>query len=309
MMQKGAPGDMKSASSSTFSHEPHFRYLPVLDSQKTWGLYLTDCGYTVVEPGTTYPPQRHPETYQFDWKSGRTLNEYQIVYITRGRGIFESRGSRLQSVEAGDLFLLFPGVWHRYTPDAKSGWDEQWLGFNGPLAGRFLNKPFFSAKKPVLRIGLDESLRQRFIDLVNDIIRDPAGTPFSSTGDLIKILGIVLERIQSVGAKGRMSNVIREAQNHILRQASSSIDFESMAQQLGIGYSSFRHRFKQQTGVSPIQFQSSIRLNRAKDLLVSTDLSVSEIATICGFENIYYFSRHFTEKLGIPPTAYRTKTR
>jgi len=300
---------MKTTRALTLSHDSNFRYLPVLSSQKQWGLFLTDCGYTVVEPSNPYPPQRHPDTYQFDWKTGRTLTEYQMVYITRGRGMFEAKGVRLQLVEAGDLFFLFPGVWHRYKPDLKTGWDEQWFGFNGELAERFLNKPFVRREKPIVRIGVDESLRQRFIEMVNTMIRNPAGAPFSSAGDIIKILGIVQEKTQSMGTHGRLSGFIREAQNQILRQASSRIDFENMAERLGIGYSSFRHRFKQQTGVSPAQFQNSIRMNHAKDLLSSTELSVSEIATHCGFENIYYFSRHFTQKMGLTPSAYRNRSR
>lgn len=300
---------MKSTRLSPLSHASNFRYLPVLSSQKQWGLFLTDCGYTVIAPGTPYPPQRHPDTYQFDWTTGRTLNEYQMVYITRGRGMFETRGVRLQTVEAGDLFFLFPGIWHRYKPDLKTGWDEQWLGFNGELAERFLNNPFVRREKPLVRIGVNESLRQRFIGMVNTMMRDPAGAPFSSAGDIIKILGIVQEQIQSMGTHGRLSSFIREAENLILRQASSKIDFENMAYKLGIGYSSFRHRFKQQTGVSLAQFQNSIRMNRAKDLLASTELSVSEIAVQCGFETVYYFSRHFTQKMGMTPSAYRNRSR
>lgn len=290
-------------------HKPHFRYLPVLNTQRQWGLYLSDCGYTVIPPGTPYPPLRHPDAYQFDWKTGRTLNEYQMVYITHGRGVFEAKHVHRQIVEAGDVFFLFPGIWHRYAPDSKTGWNEQWIGFNGELAKRFLSKPFFSKEKPVLHIGVDEGLRQRFIRLVDHLDKDPAGTPFSSAGTIIKILGIIHERTQDNGVNRQLSRVIREAQNYILRQAEHPIDFAKLACTLGVGYSSFRHRFKQQTGVSPAQFQDSIRLNRAHDLLVSTDLSISEVATQCGFETIYYFSRHFKQKRGASPIAYRAQSR
>jgi len=158
----------------------HFRYLPVLKAQRDWGLFLTDCGYSVIEPGSPYPLQQHPDPYNFDWKKGRTLAEYQVVYITRGRGVFETKGLRRQTIEAGDVFVLFPGVWHRYTPDARTGWDEQWVGFNGVIAERLLRAPFFRPKKPVFRIGVDEALRQRFVALVNAVERDPAGGPFQT---------------------------------------------------------------------------------------------------------------------------------
>ena len=291
----------------TRAHTPNFRYLPVLEAQRRWGLFLTDCGYTGISPDTPYPPQRHPDAYQFDWKTGRTLDEYQVVYLTRGRGMFEARGVRRQTVEAGDVFVLFPGIWHRYTPDPKTGWDEQWIGFNGDLAERFLGKPFFSRKNPVLRIGVDESLRQRFVGLVHDLNRDPAGTPFSSAGVIIGILGLIQERLQGTGPNRPLSGVIREAQNRILQAAASPIDFQNLARELGLGYSTFRHRFKQQTGISPSQFQDSIRLSHAQELLASTDLAVSEIAVRCGYETVYYFSRRFHAKTGITPSAHRAR--
>jgi AraC-like DNA-binding protein len=290
------------------AHDSHFRYLPVLTAQRQWGLFLTDCGYTVIEPGTPYPPQRHPDAYHFGWEKGRTLDEYQVVYITRGRGVFEAKGVRRQAVEAGDVILLFPGVWHRYAPDPKTGWDEQWAGFNGVQAERLLRAPFFRRKKPVLRIGLDEGLRQRFIALVNDAERNPAGTTFSSAGRIVEILGLIQERIRSVGANGRISGIVSEAQNRILRQALQPIDFGLLAHDLGVSYTTFRRSFKQQTGVAPAQFQNTVRINRARDLLASTELSVSEIAELSGFDTVFYFSRAFKKTTGSTPKAFRSLT-
>jgi AraC-like DNA-binding protein len=285
----------------------NFRYLPVLKDQQKWGLYLTDCGYATIEPGMTYPPSGHPAAYASNWGKGRTLNEYQVNYITKGGGVFETRDSGRLRIEEGDVFVLFPGVWHRYNPDQKTGWDEHWIGFKGEVAARFIQHMVASPKKPVLKIGRDEVLRQRFVTLVDAIGRDPAGTPFSSAGEILAILGLILENLRNVSMKGRGAKIIREAQNYILKNVVSSIDFTQLAQELGIGYSSFRHHFKQQTGFSPAAFQNSIRIGRAQDLLLSTDSSVAEVAEQSGFESVYYFSRFFTKKTGLSPTAYRYK--
>ena len=305
------PFGMNITSQSNEREKPdsHFRYLPVLKAQRDWGLFLTDCGYSVIEPGTTYPPQRHPDAYQFDWKKGRTLDEYQIVYITRGGGAFEAKGVRRQTLEAGDVFLLFPGVWHRYAPDPHTGWDEQWIGFNGALADRLFAAPFFNKKKPALKIGVDEALRQHFIALVHDIEHNPAGMPFSSAGRILEILGLIHERTQNIGANGRISGIVREAQNQLLLQAAKPIDFARLASELGVSYTTFRRSFKQQTGVSPAHFQNTIRINRACDLLATTELSVSEIAEQTGFESVYYFSRSFKKKTRQTPSAFRLKSR
>jgi transcriptional regulator GlxA family with amidase domain len=144
--------------------------------------------------------------------------------------------------------------------------------------------------------------------LVNKVDRDPAGTPFSNAGEILVILGLIQERLRNVGTQGQISDIIRQAQNHILMHVSEPISFSRLADELGVGYSTFRHRFKVQVGISPAQFQNSIRINRAQDLLASTDLSVSEIAVLTGFETIYYFSRLFKNKTGLSPKAFRAKT-
>ena len=71
------------------------------------------------------------DSYLFYKGSGRTLDEYQLVYITAGRGRFESASCPSQTVEAGTMLLLFPNEWHSYSPDPGTGWTEWWVGFRG----------------------------------------------------------------------------------------------------------------------------------------------------------------------------------
>lgn len=208
------------------SQKSRFRYLPALAEQRKWGLFLTDWGYTVIEPGTPYPPRGHPDAYADGWTKGRTLAEYQVIYITRGRGTFETRRTGRRAIEAGEILVL---------------------------------------------------------------------------------LGLIQERVPSAGAKGRISGLIREAQNHILMNATAAIDFKRLAGTLWLGYTTFRHRFKEQTGIPPAQFQNAIRISRAQDLLSSTDLSVSEIAAQTVFGTVFYFSRHFKTSTSLTPKAYRAQ--
>ena len=146
-----------------------FRYLPVGAADRAWGLWVTVGGTTLIPPGTPYPPLLHPEGYQFDWKRGRVLNEFQFVYITRGRGVFESRPTGRRSVEAGTLFILFPGVWHRYAPDPGTGWDEHYVSFDGPYARRICGRPSFSPSEAVLDLGLDPPLFDAYRRLMEEL--------------------------------------------------------------------------------------------------------------------------------------------
>lgn len=63
--------------------------------------------------------------------------------------------------------------------------------------------------------------------------------------------------------------------------------------------------FRRATGVTPIEYLLRVRLRRAREYLRDTDFTVDEIAALCGFENIYYFSNTFKKRCGISPTGYR----
>jgi transcriptional regulator GlxA family with amidase domain len=76
-----------------------------------------------------------------------------------------------------------------------------------------------------------------------------------------------------------------------------------------MGYSKFRKVFKQVTGLSPNQYYLNLRLNKAKALLVNTDLSIVEISNLTGFENLFYFSNYFKKKNGVSPILYRNNKR
>jgi hypothetical protein len=108
-----------------------FNYITISDEDKLWGLHVTGCGIADLPPHTSYPPTQHPKGYMFNWKNGRSLPEFQLVYITRGRGSFESKETGKQKISEGTIFVLFPGIWHRYKPKVNTGWKEHWVSFNG----------------------------------------------------------------------------------------------------------------------------------------------------------------------------------
>lgn len=83
-------------------------YLLSNDQDIHWGLTVSTVGYQHIAPGEAYPPKGHPQAYSFQAGRGRVLDEYQFVYISRGRGVFESKSFGQATVGEGDMFLLFP---------------------------------------------------------------------------------------------------------------------------------------------------------------------------------------------------------
>lgn len=84
------------------------------------------------------------------------------------------------------------------------------------------------------------------------------------------------------------------------------IKLEDLAEVAGMSVTNFRRLFKNKIGESPIQYLLLLRLAKARELLTTTSLSVTDIAMKAGFNDANYFSRQFTAVTGLPPRVWRT---
>ena len=136
------------------------RYLPVNEEALRWEIYCNDAGYTNVPAGSEYPPNpsQHPRSYASKVATGRVLREFQVVYITSGGGVFNDRIHGERPIKAGDIFLLFPGVWHSYHPNKETGWQEYWSGFAGAHADRLHRNKLFDPANPIHHIGINQEI-------------------------------------------------------------------------------------------------------------------------------------------------------
>ena len=101
---------------------------------------------------------------------------------------------------------------------------------------------------------------------------------------------------------------INEARAFMKRNIDNPMSVESIAQSLNVSYSWFRSTFKSYTGVSPAQYQLHLRYLRAKELLSTSRLSISEIAYALNFETVSQFSTFFTKKEGLSPSKFRRQS-
>ena len=84
------------------------KYMLASDRDQVWGLTVTTIGYEEIGAHEPYPTRGHADGYYFDLEKGRTLSEYQLLYITEGQGVFHSRTVPEARLKEGDFFLLFP---------------------------------------------------------------------------------------------------------------------------------------------------------------------------------------------------------
>lgn len=285
----------------------YHKYLSVTEAEKKWGFYITTAGYSKINTNQVYPSNKeHPSTHSFSWNKGRILDGYYLVFISRGQGVFESAQTSPAVIKEGTCFFLFPGIWHRYKPDAVSGWEEYWVGFGGYYPETLMKKGIFNSQTPFVKTGLNESLLVLFHQLIEAIQKGNPGYHQVISGIALQILGhmytVAVHHEQYHDTEYPM---IAKAKFLLQESLESPLNLPALARTLAVGYSKFRKDFKKATGLSPHQYHLNLRLNKARELLLSTHLSIYEIAYNTGFDSPFYFSKIFKKKNGLSPQTYR----
>ena len=280
--------------------ENYFRYFKYFND-KSWGLRIITCGYYHGGSGAEYPSEGHPESHDLKWEKGRKLKGCYLVYIPTGRGEFETENSKA-TILPGDVIKLYPEDWHRYRPDVRVGWEEYWIGFEGPALEDFLLKSLFpEAKSEVSNIGHHDEVIYLFNQSLNITRKNSPGFTQIITGIVFQLVAYIMYPSYQASA-GKKADYIYEESVSIIRQhIKDGVDFQKMAANCGLSYSHFRKLFKKKTGFPPQQFLINERLSYAKRLLSSTDLTVEEISEKCGFQSAFYFSNLFKKKTGYAP--------
>lgn len=99
--------------------------------------------------------------------------------------------------------------------------------------------------------------------------------------------------------------IIKNAIASISENLHKKLSLSEIGKETGLSYVQFIRRFKQYAGVTPMEYVTGLRLQKAKQLLAETKLSIKEIAYTCGFENEYYFSNFFKKHTQASPSAFR----
>ena len=299
---------MKEGNSATSIRSEKFKYLQTTPRDNLWGLAITTAGYQHVYADGLPLEYTHPDGYTFNENRRRTLNEYQLIYITRGCGYFESASCSRTKIEAGMMFMLFPGEWHSFAPDPETGWDDHWIGFNGPFMDEKIAAGFFTFKNCIFRTGVDERIINTYHEILDIVSDERKGYQQIAASLVISLIGrIYYEDQNHTSTDTYIMRVINQAKAIMKEDMSGKKDLESIAGILNISYSLFRREFKNKCGISPGQYRLELKLAKAKELLHSTNMSIAGISAKLHFDCIGQFSTFFKKKTGMSPLEYRKR--
>ena len=230
-----------------------------------------------------------PKGYRHSFSAGR--EKYGFIYTVSGR-VRDSFGPQKEDIVVGPGELIFipkdcvyTGL---YLDDDTEIKIVQFDLADGSLPD-YLSQP--------VKIVLP-----RVAELINAFFEPTENRQSNHTfyylSCLYRLLWMVEESNFSIPARfSRLRPALREINEQFYKNDPVS----RYARMCGMSEVNFRRLFKEYTGLSPIDYRNSVRLNYAKDKLRSGVYNVSETATICGFSNLSFFTRLYKAKFGHTP--------
>lgn len=246
--------------------------------------------------------------------SSHSHNFYHIVVVTGGRGSLTAGGNSREAAR-GEVYFIPPGTLHEIVSD--SGLPLQTLEWkfhidDAPFEARLSRIPLlFHERGTGLRPGLvrmiEEAIAQkplykemitvRSIELLlelsrlhDGVARQPAFRPPDGG------LGGPDESMSAVAA-------------YIAAHCTDELTLPKLAARFHMSATRLSDTFRRSFGVPPIRYANELKLQRVKELLTATDMSVTAIAERAGFGSVHYMSRFFSRREKLSPLEYRQRAK
>jgi AraC-like DNA-binding protein len=108
-------------------------------------------------------------------------------------------------------------------------------------------------------------------------------------------------------SKSNKQTIVEKAEDYIEMNFSEDISMEEMAKKLHVHPSHLMRVFKKEKGITISHYRNLRRIKEAKELILFSNLSMTEIAIMVGFNNSQYFSKFFKDVEGVTPVEYKKK--
>ena len=236
-------------------------------------------------------------------------DHYLFHYVLEGNGTF-GLGKKTWTLDAGDGFLLAPGVAGRYAADPRAPWTYAWVGFHGRDAARLLPQVGFDEGRAVLLAPFDKNLANRMLGLISILETRAIGFSLAAEGQMLLVLAD-LARLAGprarvdMAAKTQALTWAEAAAEFIQTNHHRAIGVEAVAAYIGFHPSHLGRLFQAHYGTTVQAWLARTRIERAKLLLRTTDRPVSEVARSVGYRDYAPFEKRFKALTGRNPTEYR----
>lgn len=233
---------------------------------------------------------------------------FELMFIVRGGGIFNIDG-RKYVVTKGDILLFNSGVLHDENPTPSADLEILSCGVDRlKITGLPLNNLTQRTQLAVMTSGSQ-------YEAINSIFHQMSEYTLSTTSYSNEVATHLLNALLNICKSIWMDNhieeerleseVVHQVRDMIVDNYKQGLLFNDITEKLNLDKFLLNRLFKYYVGYPPKQFLTRMRIGEAQSLLLTTNLSLPEIASEVGYENINNFHRIFNNVVGMSPLRYK----
>lgn len=230
---------------------------------------------------------------------------YSCFLLLRGHGDYITEEGEIIALEEGDLVQRIPGRVHSTRVEPDGQWLEFFISVGADFyetqvkLGVLTDEP---VKKGVFE-GIDIEHFQKMIRRLKATGRNELPTmALEFQLEILKLFGYGCCEPE----KEKNNAVFQNACDILSQNLECDISMEKLAEEIQMGYESFRKGFRKAYGISPNKFRTEKRMEQA-GILLDSGIPIKEIARMVGYEDVYSFSKQFTKTYGTAPGRYRKR--
>ena len=237
----------------------------------------------------------------------RGLKSHILVFCLKGYGWFSWLGRR-REVGPMEVFWVPEGEAHAYGAHPTDPWEIYWVHARGSSVLDLLAWTPLTRSRPMTSLSNSNAVRRQFNSLLQRLERGYSDHSLLEMSrffvSLTSLLHVDAGSIKEIGQREK----IEAAMDQMRQTLSNPLTLTQYARGVGFSVSQFSDLFKRHYGTSPMAYFSELRMQRARELLSFTKITVKEIAAELGFDDPLYFSRAFKKISGISPRDYRRRS-
>ncbi len=270
---------------------PRPRVREFLQQSGTAHLVVTDCGY-------------FPQAQSHGRMRQSPITQLVVLVCVEGTGWCETAAGRFD-VGPSQVVILPPGDPHAYGADEDDPWTLWWFHVTGADIDAFLRAAGMTAQNPVRRVRNLYHVVSLMTEVVAWMERDST-TPSLLAGAGAAWHVLTLLAADRQGAANSV-DVVEQAADYLRTHLTEHVGVAQLAAMASLSTSHFSALFRRHIGSPVLQYQSMLRMAKAREMLDTTNGTVAAIAAEVGYPDSFYFARQFKKMHGVTPRDYRNQ--
>lgn len=230
---------------------------------------------------------------------------FGIIFTISGKGMFETDNMQ-HNLYPGRISALCPYVPYKLIADKQTPMEQIFILFNGNNTEILLKKSTLNTKGTVNVKNAESTL-----SILKNIIEiGMSQTDFAQEICCSYLKGILLEQANSTDIQPIESSSyesFQKCKNYIDNNFTNITSAQEIADQCCLNIRYIARLFRTYEKIRPYDYLTRLKVNKAANVLLTTNLNINQIARMTGFDNPYHFSRVFKSKFKISPLKYRKK--